>query len=235
MFPAIVAIDLATGGFEVAPVRRARRPIDPADVSVGVPIEFPTTDGRTAHAILYRPHNRRFRAPEGELPPLVVTSHGGPTAQASSGLSVGYQILTSRGIAVVDVDYGGSTGYGKAYRKRLEGQWGIVDVDDCVNAALELARRGEVDVERLAIEGGSASGYTTLAALAFRDTFRAGRQLLRDRQPRGVRHRDAQVREPLPRAPGRALPGGAGALSRTVADPPRGWLLVPGPDPPGAR
>jgi dipeptidyl aminopeptidase/acylaminoacyl peptidase len=103
-----------------------------------------------------------------------VTSHGGPTAQASTGLNVAYQLFTSRGIAVLDVDYGGSTGYGRDYRKRLEGEWGVVDVDDCVAGARWLAERSDVDGDRLAVRGGSASGYTTLCALAFRDVFGAG-------------------------------------------------------------
>ena len=101
-------------------------------------------------------------------------SHGGPTANASTALDLQIQLLTSRGIAVVDVDYGGSTGYGRDYRRQLDGAWGVVDVDDCVAAARFLAERGDVDPDRLAIQGGSAGGYTTLAALAFRDTFAAG-------------------------------------------------------------
>lgn len=173
MFRSLVRIDLASSGWTV--VRSSSDLVlDPAVVSVGEPVEFPTSGDRTAHGILYRPASPAFRAPAGELPPLVVTSHGGPTSGASTGLSLAVQVLTSRGLAVLDVDYGGSTGYGKAYRKRLEGAWGIVDVDDCVAGALEMARRGEADPERLAIEGGSASGFTTLAALAFRDVFRAG-------------------------------------------------------------
>ena len=149
-------------------------PFDPADVSIGRHIEFPTTGERTAFGLFYAPHNRSFRAPEGELPPLIVTSHGGPTAEASTAFSILAQLWTSRGFAVVDVDYGGSTGYGKDYRKRLEGEWGVVDVDDCVNAAASLVEQGLVDGDRLAIRGGSASGYTTLAAVTFRDTFKAG-------------------------------------------------------------
>ncbi len=172
-FRTLVRIDLASGTWTV--VRRSSSlELDPAVVSVGEPVEFPTAGDRTAHGILYRPTNPSFRAPDGELPPLVVTSHGGPTSAAFTGLALQVQLLTSRGIAVLDVDYGGSTGYGKAYRKRLEGSWGICDVDDCVAGALEMARGGEADRERLAIEGGSASGYTTLCALAFRDVFRAG-------------------------------------------------------------
>jgi len=173
MFRSLVRIDLGTGAWMV--VRASSDLVlDPAVVSAGEPVEFPTSGERTAHGILYRPTNPAFRAPAGELPPLVVTSHGGPTSGAFTGLHLPVQVLTSRGVAVLDVDYGGSTGYGKAYRKRLEGAWGIVDVDDCVAGALEMARRGEADPRRLAIEGGSASGFTTLAALAFRDVFRAG-------------------------------------------------------------
>jgi len=173
MFRTLVRIDLATGAWTT--VRRSSDlELDDAVVSVGEPVEFPTSGGRAAHGILYRPTNPSFRAPDGELPPLVVTSHGGPTSAAYTGLQLPFQLLTSRGIAVLDVDYGGSTGYGKAYRKRLEGAWGVTDVDDCVAGGLEMARRGEADGARLAIEGGSASGFTTLAALAFRDVFRAG-------------------------------------------------------------
>jgi dienelactone hydrolase len=173
MFRALVRIDLATGAWTT--VRRSSDlDLDAAAISVGEPVEFPTTGDRMARGILYRPTNPAFRAPDGERPPLVVTSHGGPTSAAFTGLQMPFQVLTSRGIALLDVDYGGSTGYGKAYRKRLEGTWGVTDVDDCVAGALEMARRGEADGARLAIEGGSASGFTTLAALAFRDVFRAG-------------------------------------------------------------
>jgi dipeptidyl aminopeptidase/acylaminoacyl peptidase len=144
------------------------------DVSVAQHIEFPTTGGRMAYGNYYPPTNRAFVGPDNELPPLIVTSHGGPTAAAFSGIATGTQLFASRGYAVLDVDYGGSTGYGKPYRKRLEGEWGIVDVDDCVAGAKYLAEQGLVDGERLAIRGGSASGFTTLAALAFTDDFDAG-------------------------------------------------------------
>ena len=137
-------------------------------------IEFPTEDGVTAHALFYPPANKDHTAPDGERPPLLVMSHGGPTGAASSTLDLRQQYWTSRGFAVLDVNYGGSTGYGTAYRRRLNGRWGVVDVDDCVNGARYLADRGEVDGNRLAIRGGSAGGYTTLAALTFRDAFRAG-------------------------------------------------------------
>jgi len=112
--------------------------------------------------------------PPGEAPPLLVLIHGGPTAAARPQLQLGTQYWTSRGFAVVDVNYGGSTGYGRAYREQLRGTWGVVDLDDCEAAARWLAQQGRVDPQRLCIRGGSAGGYTTLAALAFRDTFAAG-------------------------------------------------------------
>ncbi|MFH1475115.1 MAG: prolyl oligopeptidase family serine peptidase [Chloroflexota bacterium] len=173
MFRTLVRIDLATGAWTTV-WRSSDLDLDASAVSVGEPVEFPTTGDRAAHGILYRPTNPAFRAPDGDLPPLVVTSHGGPTSAAFGGLHLPLQVLTSRGIAVLDVDYGGSTGYGKKYRKRLEGTWGVTDVDDCVAGAREMGSRGEADPAHLAIEGGSASGFTTLAALAFRDVFRAG-------------------------------------------------------------
>ena len=144
------------------------------DVSIAQHIEFPTTGGRMAYGNFYPPTNRSFVGPADELPPLIVTSHGGPTAAAFSGFATGLQLFASRGYAVLDVDYGGSTGYGKDYRKRLELQWGVVDVDDCVAGAKYLAEQGLVDGARQAIRGGSASGFTTLAALAFTDQFDAG-------------------------------------------------------------
>ncbi len=137
-------------------------------------IEFPTEGGLTAHGIFYPPRNDDYQAPAGERPPLLVLSHGGPTGATASSLNPGVQHWTSRGFAVLDVDYGGSTGYGRAYRQRLDGRWGVVDVDDCANGARWLVERGEVDPARLAIRGGSAGGYTTLSALTFRDVFRAG-------------------------------------------------------------
>lgn len=170
---AIVELDLAGGGITV--LRRATPSLpDAADVSVARHVEFPTTGSRIAHANYYAPHNRAFRAPDGELPPLVVTSHGGPTAAAFSGYATTLQLFTSRGYAVLDVDYGGSTGYGRGYREALLGTWGIVDVDDCEAGARWLVEQGLADPARLAIRGGSASGFTTLAALAFRRTFSAG-------------------------------------------------------------
>jgi dipeptidyl aminopeptidase/acylaminoacyl peptidase len=171
--PAVVAEVSLEGEVDVLRMASPNIP-DPADVSIPRHIEFPTTGNRMAYANFFPPVNRSFRAPDGELPPLIVTSHGGPTANAFSGLQTGIQLFTSRGYAVLDVDYGGSTGYGKAYRERLNGEWGIVDVDDCVAGARFLAEQGLVDGKRQAIRGGSASGFTTLAALAFTKQFDAG-------------------------------------------------------------
>ena len=137
-------------------------------------VAFPTTGGRTAHGLFYPPTNPDFTAPAGERPPLLVKCHGGPTSSASSALDLRVQYWTSRGIAVFDVNYGGSTGYGREYRDRLHRQWGVVDVDDCVNGAAFLADQGRVDGARAVITGGSAGGYTALAALTFRDVFRGG-------------------------------------------------------------
>ncbi len=169
----IVKLDLETKTFSV--LRRSNNlQIDTAYISIPRAVEFPTEDGLTAHAFFYPPANGDYRAPAGDLPPLLVESHGGPTAAAATGLSLGIQYWTSRGIAVLDVNYGGSTGFGREYRERLKDSWGIVDVDDCANGARYLVGRGEVDGNRLMITGGSAGGYTTLCALTFRDTFNAG-------------------------------------------------------------
>lgn len=169
----IIRHDLTTGETETLR-RSAEVTLDRHGYSIPGAIEFPTTNGLTAHGFYYAPKNIEYTAPEGELPPLVVLSHGGPTGQTSTVLSLQTQYWTSRGFAVLDVNYGGSTGYGREYRERLRGQWGIVDVDDCVNGAKYLAAEGLVDGNRLAIRGWSASGYTTLAALTFRDVFKAG-------------------------------------------------------------
>ena len=169
----LMSLDVTTGAVET--LQQAHElEVDSAYLSAPEPVEFETTDGMTAHAFYYPPRNPDFAAPEGERPPLLVKSHGGPTAAASTALDLGIQFWTSRGFGVVDVNYGGSTGYGTEYRRRLNGTWGLVDVDDCVNAARFLAARGDADLERLAIDGGSAGGYTTLAALTFHDVFRAG-------------------------------------------------------------
>jgi dipeptidyl aminopeptidase/acylaminoacyl peptidase len=153
--------------------------LDTGYLSVPEAVSFPSVDGegapRTAHALFYPPANPEHEGPQGELPPLLVVIHGGPTSSAVPVLSVNVQYWTSRGFGVVDVNYGGSTGFGRAYRDVLKGAWGIVDVADCLAAARWLAEQGRVDGTRLAIRGGSAGGYTTLAALAREDTpFAAG-------------------------------------------------------------
>jgi dipeptidyl aminopeptidase/acylaminoacyl peptidase len=148
--------------------------LEPAAVSVAVPIEFPSANGRSAHAFFYAPSNPAFRAPPDTLPPLLTLVHGGPTSQASPAYSAAIQYWTSRGFAVVDVNYGGSSGFGRAYRRALEGNWGIVDAEDVIAAARFLSRSGRVDPQRTAIRGGSAGGYTVLLALSTSDVFRAG-------------------------------------------------------------
>jgi dipeptidyl aminopeptidase/acylaminoacyl peptidase len=169
----VLQVDLEDGTSRVLR-RSAETPVDTAYFSVPRAIEFPTDGDRTAHALVYEPTSPDFTAPDGELPPLIVMSHGGPTSSASAIFDLVTQFWTSRGFAVVDVNYGGSTGYGREYRERLNGEWGVVDLRDCVNAARYLVERGEADGERLLITGGSAGGYTTICALTFTDEFAAG-------------------------------------------------------------
>lgn len=170
---AIVVLDLDSGATET--VRTSSDdPIDPAYVSRPRAIELPTGEGEVAYGFYYPPANPEFEAPEGELPPLIVESHGGPTSHATPALDREFLYWTSRGIGVVDVNYRGSSGYGRAYRNELRGTWGIIDNEDCLNAALYLAEQGEADRERLAIRGGSAGGYATLCALTFHEGFAAG-------------------------------------------------------------
>jgi len=167
-------IDPGTGAVEALRAPRDLR-VDPGYLSVPEHITFPSDDGRTAHALFYPPANPDRTGPDGALPPLLVEIHGGPTSSAVPVLSTSVQYWTSRGFAVVDVNYGGSTGYGRAFREELLGNWGVVDVADCLAAARWLAARGRVDGGRMAIRGGSAGGFTTLAALARDDTpFAAG-------------------------------------------------------------
>ncbi len=170
---AAMQYNLKTGAMKV--IRESRKvSIDSSYFSVPKTIEYPTENNQIAHAFYYAPKNPKFTGKDGETPPLLVLSHGGPTSQSSQTFNLEIQYWTSRGIAVIDVNYGGSSGYGRAYRDRLTDNWGIVDVDDCTNAALHCVKQGLADKNRLAIAGGSAGGYTTLAALAFRDVFKAG-------------------------------------------------------------
>ena len=170
---ALIVVDVASGAHEV--VRRPSPASLPAAlISCAEPISFASAGGRTAHALYYPPANPDFSAPAGEKPPLIVQAHGGPTSAASPAFSLSAQYWTSRGFALVDVDYGGSSGYGRAYRRLLDGQWGVVDVEDVIAAARHLATTGRVDPRRIAIHGGSAGGFTVLAALSQSDVFTAG-------------------------------------------------------------
>jgi dipeptidyl aminopeptidase/acylaminoacyl peptidase len=169
----LARIDLYTGGHEVLARSITELP-DFGNLSVPESITYPTSGHRIAHAFYYPPRNAEYEAAPGSKPPLMVISHGGPTGMASNTLKLATQYWTSRGFAVLDVNYGGSSGFGRAYRDALKGQWGVVDVDDCVAGARHLAARGMVDPERLVIRGGSAGGLTTLCALTFHDVFKAG-------------------------------------------------------------
>jgi dipeptidyl aminopeptidase/acylaminoacyl peptidase len=169
----LARIDLAAGTREVL-ARSIEQLPDAAYLSVPQSISYPSEGGRTAYAFYYPPCNRDVEPLPGEKPLLMVIGHGGPTGMATSTLKLATQYWTSRGIAVLDVNYGGSTGFGRAYRDSLQGQWGVIDVEDCVAGARHLAAQGAVDPERLVIRGGSAGGLTTLCALAFHDVFKAG-------------------------------------------------------------
>lgn len=173
-FAEIAVLDLSSGKWNL--IRKSNEcKINQSYFSAAQPIEFPTKDGNIGHAFFYPAKNPDHSAPDASLPPLLVKSHGGPTSACSSTLELGIQYWTTRGFSVVDVNYGGSTGYGKKYRQRLNGQWGIVDVDDCVSAVDYLVKSKKVDPKHVAITGGSAGGYTTLCALAFRgEHFAAG-------------------------------------------------------------
>ncbi|MXX32392.1 MAG: S9 family peptidase [Chloroflexi bacterium] len=170
---AIVAIDVDSG--EIETLRASAAPdVDAAYFSQAEAITYPTAGGLVSHAYYYAPNNPDFAGPEDELPPLVTFIHGGPTSATNPGFALAIQFWTTRGFAVVDVNYRGSTGYGTAYRRQLNGNWGIADREDCEAAARYLVERGDVDPNRLAIRGGSAGGYTTLCALTFGDVFTAG-------------------------------------------------------------
>ncbi|WP_338431608.1 S9 family peptidase [Synechococcus elongatus] len=170
---AVVELQISSGEWQVLK-SSSSLDLDPRYLSIPQSIAFPSANGRVAYGHFYPPSNPDYQAPADEKPPLLVKSHGGPTAQTRSSLSLGIQYWTSRGIAILDVDYGGSTGYGRPYRDALQGQWGIVDVEDCAAGAQWLAEQGLVDGDRLCIDGGSAGGYTTLCALTFTDVFKAG-------------------------------------------------------------
>jgi dipeptidyl aminopeptidase/acylaminoacyl peptidase len=169
----VLTIDLDTGAQEVVKVSNPAH-IDPANLGLPKAIEFPTDGGLTAHAVYYPPKNPDFVGPPDEKPPLMVRCHGGPTGSAGPTYTFEYHYWTSRGFAIVDVNYGGSSGFGRAYRMRLNGNWGVVDVDDCINAARYLVAQGLADGDRVSITGGSAGGYTVLLSLTKRDFYNAG-------------------------------------------------------------
>ena len=172
-FPTIVEYDLETN--EAKDIRKANNlELDEDYIAIGESLSFPVDVNNKAFAFFYQPKNKRCEGLENEKPPLIVMSHGGPTGESHNGIKMVVQFFTSRGFAVLDVNYGGSSGYGRAYRQRLNNAWGIVDVNDCSKAALYVADKNLVDKDRLAIRGGSAGGFTTLASLAFTDVFKAG-------------------------------------------------------------
>jgi dipeptidyl aminopeptidase/acylaminoacyl peptidase len=171
--PAVVRLDPASGEVERL---RQEAPVDLGRewISRPEPLRFPGAGGQQAHGFYYAPRNPHHRAPPDERPPLIVRCHGGPTAAATPALDPTVQFWTTRGFAFADVNYAGSTGYGRAYRERLAGGWGVADVQDCVAAAEFLAARGQADPARTAVRGSSAGGFTALCALASHRTFRAG-------------------------------------------------------------
>ncbi|EEH63435.1 peptidase, S9A/B/C family, catalytic domain protein [Gleimia coleocanis DSM 15436] len=165
-------------GHEVKELRNSTYlELDPAHVSVAKAISWPTRDGETCHGFFYAPVNPDFIGTDAELPPLIVMAHGGPTSATRPGLNLAKQFWTSRGFAVLDVNYRGSSGWSKDYCAKLQGQWGVVDVNDCADGVKFLVTHGIVDGNRVAIRGGSAGGYTTLAALVSSDVFTAGTSL----------------------------------------------------------
>ncbi|KAF9559612.1 Dipeptidyl aminopeptidase [Mortierella alpina] len=169
----VINYNLRTNKYEVL-MKSSSVEVPTGWISKPEPLTFKTTNGLDAYALYYPPTNADYVAPEGTLPPLRVLSHGGPTGAYGSDLNWNINYFTSRGIACIAVNYGGSTSYGREFRNRLRTLWGVVDVDDCCNAAMFLVQRGDVDKDKLAIVGGSAGGYTTLACLAFRNVFKAG-------------------------------------------------------------
>lgn len=172
--PDLIRLDLDSGRWEslTQPSRASDRARE--YVSAARAISFPNKDGQTVHGFYYAPHNPVFEAPADEKPPTIIRLHGGPVGAVGNGFSLSTQFWTTRGFAILDLNYGGSTGYGRAYRERLNGQWGVVDVQDALDAARFLAGEGLADPERLIVKGASAGGFTALCSLAFGDVFAAG-------------------------------------------------------------
>ena len=234
--PAVVELDLASG--RTTTLRRSTT-LDMESyrkyLSVPESVTFETDNGLQAHGLFYTPANADFVAPAGEFPPLLVHCHGGPTSAASPTLSWGTQYWTSRGFAVLDVNYGGSTGYGREYRLRLQGNWGVVDVADCVNGARHLAATGRVDAERWAISGASAGGYTTLAALTFRKEFKTGASYYGISDLEALAKDTHKFEVALSRWPDRALSPAQGPLCGPIPNPQRATARGAGRLLPGRR
>ena len=170
----VVRLDTTTGAQETLRASSVLPDRLTPYLSLPTTISYPTTNDATAHAFYYPPHNPDFAAPPGEKPPLLILSHGGPTSATSAMLTLTVQFFTSRGFGVVDVNYRGSTGFGRDYRLALYGTWGVMDVEDCANAGRYLVMRGLADGARIAARGGSAGGYITLCLAAFHDLLAVG-------------------------------------------------------------
>jgi dipeptidyl aminopeptidase/acylaminoacyl peptidase len=206
--PAVVSLDLVSGEPTVLAGPGDDAAVDARFLSMPQRIEFPTNDGQTADALYHPPTNQEAMGPAGQRPPLLVQPHPGPTAEATSRLDLRTQFFTSRGFAVVNVNYAGSSGHGRAYRERLTGQWGILDVADCINAAHHLTAAGKADPDRLLIAGASAGGYTALCALVFHDVFTTGTsyfgiadlETFRQQAPRFQAHQLDRLIGPYPQA-----------------------------------
>ena len=217
----VVELDLTSGQHQI--LKKATDILDHSALGIAdyltsvQTVEFPTGGGNTAFGLFYLPHNPDYAGVADEKPPLLVKCHGGPTSAASSMLNLGTHYWTSRGIAVLDVNYGGSTGFSRAYRDRLERSWGIVDVDDCVNGCRFLVERGMVDPKRIVISGGSAGGYTTLAALAFRDFFQGGASHYGVSDLAALARDTHKFEVTLSRLADRTLSRGRGSLPRALA------------------
>ena len=224
--PSVAAVDLDSGEAETLH-RPSLLEIEAAFVSEPRVIEFPSTEGATSFGFFYPPCNAEMEGPRGEKPPLLVLSHGGPTAAASSALSPEIQFWTSRGIAVVDVNYRGSSGFGRAYRTSLDGNWGVFDVDDCVAAAEFLAQRGEIDPDRVDDPWRQRGRLHHSGGSRVSRCIQGRGELLRYWRSRGPGSRYPQIRVTLCRASGRALPGDGGALPAAISSLCRGSTLLP--------
>ena len=247
----VIGIDIPAPGQDLraAAARELNRSSDSLPDAAYLPVpraaRMTGPSGSVVHALVYPPANPAVRGPDGERPPYIVWVHGGPTSAVVPRLDLEKAFFTSRGIGIIDVNYGGSSGYGRAYRERLRGQWGVVDVADVMTAALALAEAGEADGKRLGIRGGSAGGWTALAAVTSGINLADGRSsgwrlrgrgvLLRRIRPAGFRGADARLRVALPRRADRAAAGVRRAVRRAGAGRARERRHLPGAAAAGAR